>query len=306
MKTLLTGAFGYTSDQLSALRALGAEILFVQEEREALSLDVQDIEAVVCNSLFLYNDIAEFKSLKLVQATSAGLDRLPLEYIKQHHIALYNARGVYSVPMAEFAVLGTLQLYKHSFAFFENQQKGIWQKQRTLAELSGKQVLLIGTGSVGTACAKRFAAFDAHVVGVDLLAKPQPYYEAVYPLCALEEQIAKADVVILTLPLTDETRGMFGERLLSQMKSTAVLVNLARGALVDENALIAALTEGKLGGAVLDVFAQEPLPASSPLWHMENVIVTPHNSFVSDQTNERLFRLIYEHIKEHIEKKCCG
>lgn len=302
MKTLLTGAYPYTTEQLSALRALGAELVFVQEEREPLGIDVQDIEAVVCNSLFLYNDIAAFKALKLIQATSAGLDRLPLDYIRQHGITLFNARGIYSVPMAEFAVLGTLQIYKHSFAFFENQQKGIWQKQRTLSELTNKRVLLVGAGSVGTACAKRFAAFDAEVVGVDAAAVQSPFYQAIYPLAALEQQVRVADVVILTLPLTDETRGMFGERMLTQMKPTAVLVNLARGALVDENALIAALAGGKLGGAVLDVFAEEPLSSQSPLWHMDNVIVTPHNSFVSDQTNERLFALIYKHIQNFLER----
>lgn len=302
MKILLTGAFRYTSEQLSALHALGAEIVFVQEEREPLGIDVQDIEAVVCNSLFLYNDIAAFQSLKLIQATSAGLDRLPLDYIRQRQIALFNARGVYSVPMAEFAVLGTLQIYKHSFTFFGNQQKGIWQKQRTLAELTGKRVLLIGTGSVGAACAKRFAAFDAEVVGVDAIVTRQPFYEAIYPIAALEQQVREADVVILTLPLTEQTRGMFGEHLLTQMKPTAVLVNLARGALVDENALIARLSSGKLGGAALDVFAEEPLSSESPLWHMENVIVTPHNSFVSDKTDERLFALIYAHLQAFIER----
>lgn len=115
MKILLTGAYKYTEGQLSRLKALGADFLYVEDEREELSFDVSAVDAVVCNGLFLYNDIKKFKNLKFIQLTSAGLDRVPAEYIKSKNISLFNARGVYSVPMAEFAVLGTLLIYKKSF-----------------------------------------------------------------------------------------------------------------------------------------------------------------------------------------------
>jgi phosphoglycerate dehydrogenase-like enzyme len=117
MKILLTGAYKYTEGQLSRLKALGADFLYVEDEREELSFDVSAVDAVVCNGLFLYNDIKKFKNLKFIQLTSAGLDRVPAEYIKSKNISLFNARGVYSVPMAEFAVLGTLLIYKKSFFF---------------------------------------------------------------------------------------------------------------------------------------------------------------------------------------------
>lgn len=128
MKILLTGAYKYTEGQLSRLKALGADFLYVEDERKELSFDVSAVDAVVCNGLFLYNDIKKFKNLKFIQLTSAGLDRVPAEYIKSKNISLFNARGVYSVPMAEFAVLGTLLIYKKSFFFRENQKNHVWQK----------------------------------------------------------------------------------------------------------------------------------------------------------------------------------
>ncbi|MGN0560779.1 MAG: hydroxyacid dehydrogenase, partial [Candidatus Fimenecus sp.] len=113
MRLLLTGAFSYSEAQLNALRALGAELVFQKDERGAPETDFAAVEAAVCNGLFLYHDIKEFKNLKCIQLTSAGLDRVPLDYIQEKGIKLCNARGVYSVPMAEWALCGVLSLYKH-------------------------------------------------------------------------------------------------------------------------------------------------------------------------------------------------
>ena len=293
MKILLTGAYKYTEGQLSRLKALGADFLYVEDEREELSLDVSAVDAVVCNGLFLYNDIKKFKNLKFIQLTSAGLDRVPAEYIKSKNISLFNARGVYSVPMAEFAVLGTLLIYKKSFFFRENQKNHVWQKNRELLELCGKTVVTVGCGSVGSECARRYKALGCRVLGVDLYPTENELYEKIYPLSVLPGILSVSDVVILTLPLTDETRRLFDGEMLSHMKNTAVLINISRGAVVDEDALTAALSEKKLYGAVLDVFESEPLLQDSPLWDMENVVITPHNSFVSEKNSERLFSVIY-------------
>lgn len=293
MKILLTGAYKYTEGQLSRLKALGADFLYVEDEREEFSFDVSAVDAVVCNGLFLYNDIKKFKNLKFIQLTSAGLDRVPAEYIKSKNISLFNARGVYSVPMAEFAVLGTLLIYKKSFFFRENQKNHVWQKNRELFELCGKTVLTVGCGSVGSECARRYKALGCRVLGVDLYPTENELYEKIYPLSVLPSVLSISDAVILTLPLTDETRGLFDGEMLSHMKNTAVLINISRGAVVDEDALTAALSEKKLYGAVLDVFESEPLSQDSPLWDMENVVITPHNSFVSEKNSERLFSVIY-------------
>lgn len=303
MKVLLTGSYNYTDDQLARLKALGGNFLYVKEERAKLKIDVCDIDAVVCNSLFLYNDIVDFKNLKFIQATSAGTDRLPTDYIKEKNISLYNARGVYSVPMAEFAVLGTLLIYKQSFSFFESQKNKIWQKQRNLLELSDKNILIIGTGSVGRECAKRFSAFTDNVYGADLNSCKAEYFKEIFPISELKERLRTADVVVLSLPLTDKTEGLFNKDLFEAMKSSAVIVNLARGKIIAENDLIQAIKDKKICGAALDVFETEPLPESSALWGLPNVIVTPHNSFVSDKIQDRLFDVIYNNLKTFIEEQ---
>ena len=299
MNLLLTGANEYSGEQIRKLADIGFEITFVQDERIPLKeqgVNPYIFDAVVCNALFLHNDVDEFTNLKLVQLTSAGLDRVPLEKIKERGIDIYNARGVYSIPMAEFALCGVLQLYKKS-CFFSNSQKAhLWNKNWDIEELFDKKVCVVGCGSVGTECAKRFQAFGCSVTGVDISPYKCDCYVEMVSLDKLDSVIQNSDVVVLTLPLTTDTRNFFDEKMFEKMKKGAVLVNIARGAIVSEAALINALKD-KLFGAVLDVFEQEPLPKESLLWEMNNVILTPHNSFVGEGNSERLFNVIYENLR---------
>ena len=298
MKLLITGAFTYTDNQIEFFKELGFDVIFVQNECEQIPFPVDDIDAVICNGLFLYNDISAFTSLKFIQLLSAGLDRVPLDYITENKIKLYNARGVYSVPMAEFALCGILQLYKRSRFFLENQKAHIWKKQRDLNELSGKKALIIGAGSIGCEVAKRFKAFDVEVTGIDIVAIKSEYFNVVLDLKNLDEELKKADIVVLTLPLTKDNMGFFDKSKFSLMKNSAVFVNIARGALVNEQDLINALNSNAIGGAVLDVFEQEPFDGNSPLWNMENVILTPHNSFIGENNGKRMFELIIKNLED--------
>lgn len=303
MRLLLTGAFSYSEAQLNALRALGAAVVFQKDERGAPETDFAAVDAVVCNGLFLYHDITEFKNLKFVQLTSAGLDRVPLDYIQEKGIKLYNARGVYSVPMAEWALCGVLSLYKHVNAFSDKQKNHLWEKDREVRELQGDTALIVGCGSVGTECAVRFKAFGMRVIAADIVKPQSDAYDAYFPMQEIDKALEKADVIVLTLPLTEDTRGFFHEERFSHCKNGAILVNIARGAVVKEKDLTYALVSGNLGGAVLDVFADEPLPQESPLWEMENVVITPHNSFVSPKNNERLFSVMLQNIKTFLKER---
>lgn len=300
MKLLLTGAFRYTDEQIEYLESLGNEVVFVQDERKALDFDVSEIEGVICNGLFLYTPIENFKSLRFIQLTSAGLDRVPLDYIKEHNIKIANARGVYSAPMAEFALCGVLQLYKQSRFFYENQKQHKWEKHRGLLELTDKNVLIVGAGNIGSEVAKRFRAFDANVIGVDLFPSDNPNFNEIHPIDELDNLLKTADVVVLTLPLTSDNEGFFNNEKFCLMKDSAVFVNIARGKLVNQNDLISALEQEKIAGAVLDVFEEEPLDESSKLWNFDNVIITPHNSFVGDMNNKRMFDVIASNIKRAI------
>ena len=297
MKLLITGAWQCTSEQLNQIESMGHSIVFMQNEKDELPCLYEEVEGVVCNGLFLYHPIEKFTSLRYIQLTSAGFDRVPMDYVQAHGIAIHNARGVYSIPMAEFAISGVLQLYKQSRFFYENQKKSVWEKHRGLLELYGKTVCVVGCGNVGTECAKRFQAFSCKVIGVDLYPRNDDAYEKIYSLSGIEECLSKSDVVVLTLPLTEETRSMMNAERFNVMKDGSVLVNIARGAVVDEQALLKALDE-KLLGAVLDVFEEEPLSPDNPMWKQKNVIVTPHNSFVGDGNTDRLKQVVLSNLEK--------
>ncbi len=296
MKLLVTGAFKCSNNQLEYLKSLGNEIVFMQNESDSLPCDCADIEGVICNGLFIYHDIKKFKNLKYIQLTSAGFDRVPLEYINEKGIKINNARGVYSVPMAEFSLFGVLSLYKNGKFFYKNQEERRYEKNRSMLELFGKTVCVVGAGNVGTECAKRFKAFGTKVFGVDLYVREDDIFDKIYPLEKLNEVLSVSDVVVLTLPLDKTTENLFDENRFSAMKEGSVFVNIARGKIVDENALIKAL-DNKLFGAVIDVTNVEPLPNDSKLWEKQNVILSPHNSFVGDGNNKRLFDLIVNNLK---------
>lgn len=301
MKLLLTGAFKWSTEYLEILRNEGWEILFSEREDKDLNVDALNADAIVCNWLFVNHSIEKFQRLKCIQLLSAGLDRVPVDYVKKHDIELYSARGVYSVPMAEFAVCGVLQLLKHSREFYDKQNAHSWSKDRDLIELSDKRICVIGTGSVGTEVGKRFSAFTEKVYGVDLFPNTQSYFKEIFPLAKLDEQLQISDVVILTLPLTNETKDMFNNARFSKIKEGSIFVNIARGGLVREDALIEALDQ-VLYGAVVDVFDAEPLSEDSPLWDKKNLIITPHNSFVSNRNDERMWKMIHHNLQSFLAK----
>ena len=301
MKLLMTGAFNCTAEQKLNIEKLGYEVIFQQMENEPLSEEMFTADAIICNGLFLHNDLNKFPNLKFVQLTSAGLDRVPLSRMNEKGITLCNARGVYSTPMAEWALTGVLTLYKHTNAFYNNQQNHKWVKDRNVKELSGSTICIVGCGSVGTECAKIFKPFASEIIAVDIVKPASDLFDNYYTINNVAEAVQNADVVILTLPLTTETKNMFNKELLSQFKNDAILVNIARGAVVNEDDLINALKNNELGGAVLDVFETEPLSEESELWDLENVVITPHNSFVSPKNNERLYKVVYNNLKDFMK-----
>lgn len=294
MNILVTGAFACEENELNQLRHLGHEVVFMQQEKSPLPCDADWVEGIIGNGIFLCHPIEQFTSLRYIQLTSAGFDRVPMDYVKAHGIEIHNARGVYSIPMAEFAVSGVLQLYKQKRFFAENQKKHIWEKHRGLLELYGKTVCIVGCGSVGNECSKRFTVFGCDVIGVDLFPREDMHYARIVGLSCLDMELPRADIVVLTLPLTDATYHIMNEKRFAMLKENAVIVNIARGAVIDTEALVKAIP--KLGGAVLDVFEEEPLDEKNILWDMENVIVTPHNSFVGSGNNRRLSDVIMKNL----------
>ena len=297
MNLLITGAWQQAKLHMPELEKMGPHVQFLQFEKDELPCPYEWVEGIIGNGIFLSHPIEKFPKLRYIQLTSAGFDRVPMDYVKAHGIIIHNARGVYSVPMAEYAVAGVLSLYKEQRLFTHNQMEHTWEKKRDLRELLGRKVCILGCGSVGTECAKRFEAFDCKIVGVDIVIREIPHFSCVYHLDEVEFALSDADIVVITLPLTEETYHIFDKCILDTMKPGAVVVNIARGALVDTDALVDALNS-KLGGAVLDVFEEEPLK-ESPLWDMDNVIITPHNSFVGDGNDQRMSKVIMENLEKY-------
>lgn len=297
MNLLLTGCFKYSEDQIKALCSLGYTIFFMQQERENLPLPASEIDAIVCNGLFLHHDIKEFTNLKFIQLTSAGLDRVPMDYINIKGIKLYNARGVYGIPMAEWVIMRILEIFKSSERFNIQQENKQWIKHRNLREIFGIKVAIIGAGNVGQEIAKRLSAFNAHVVGFDIHENKIPFFEKIRLISKFKDEVGEYDIIVLTAPQIPETKNMIDETILSKMKYDSILVNVSRGTLIDENALIKVLSSRTDIYAILDVFDTEPLPQESPLWGMANVKVSPHNSFVGNGNQQRLFNVIINNLK---------
>lgn len=303
MNLLLTGCFNYSKTQVEALRSLGYTVYFMQQEAGELPVDAALVDAMVCNGLFLSHDIEVFSNLKLVQLTSAGYDRVPMDKIKARGIQVYNARGVYSTPMAEWAIFRVLEYYKQGWFFRKEHKEGNWSKHRGLREVSGKIVAVVGAGNVGQEVAKRFRAFGAETIGFDIHTDDTDGFDHMELTESLRARMRDFDVVVVTAPLLPSTRGLINREVLNSMKEGAILVNIARGGLIDEPALCEVLTERKDLFAALDVFEIEPLPDNSPLWKLENVAVSPHNSFVGEGNNDRMFTVIYQNLKNFIERQ---
>lgn len=293
-KILVTGAARFSECQIEALSRAFGDVVFMKDEAGELPCEASDVVATVCNGLFLSHDIDLFSRLRFIQLTSAGLDRVPLDRIRERGIALFNARGVYSVPMAEWALFRVLEHYKQAGHFALCGHKKAWEKCRDLKEINGKRIGVLGAGDIGCRVGRLFAALGADVVGFDVNVGDRPGFSAVLEPARLRQEASELDVIILTAPSLASTYHVVDAAVLRSMKADAMLVNVSRGSLVDEAALADVLTVRTDLFAALDVFETEPLEPSSPLWSMSNVAISPHNSFVSDGNNRRLFDLTLE------------
>ena len=213
--------------------------------------------------------------LRLLQVLGAGVDGVLPAPDLAPGVVLANQRGMSAEPMAEFGLTLVLALLKQLPGFVAAQRERAWRRALP-ARAAGKTLAILGLGAIGEALAERAAALGMRVVATQRTPKSHPAVARIEPPSGTGAVLAEADAVVLLLPLTPETRGSFGRERFAEMKRGAFLVNLARGGIVDEDALVEALREGRLAGAAFDVFASEPLPAASPLWDAPNLWITPH------------------------------
>jgi phosphoglycerate dehydrogenase-like enzyme len=243
--------------------------------------------------------LARVPNLRWIHTISAGVDHLLFPELRESDAILTNASGVFNIPIAETVMAYILAVVKRLPEFWAHQREHRWEKL-PLRELRGLTVGIVGLGDIGTEVARLCRAFGMRVLGLRRRPAPSDLADEVLPPDRLQDLLARSDFVVIAVPLTAETRGMIGRAELAAMKPDAWLVNISRGAIVDEEALIEALRAGRIGGACLDVFAEEPLPPESPLWDMPNVIITPHNSWSSPHIEEREIALFLENLRRYV------
>lgn len=295
--------YDYGKENMKKIEDLGYEVTLVDERGITYTENLKDIEVLVCYNPFPTFDISRLEKLRWIQLSSIGIDQVPKDIVLKNGITITNNKGGYSIPIGEWIVMGILNLLKKSTLFYKKQNEKQWKMDSKVLELYGKTVTFIGTGTIAVEAAKRLQGFGVNTLGINTNGRHIKYFSKCYSMGDIDKVLSESDVVIITLPYTRETHHLINEDKFLCMKNSVFFINIARGAIVDEKALINSLQNGKVAGAALDVFEEEPLSESSSLWNMDNVIVTPHNSWISELRNERRFDLIYENMKRYSENQ---
>jgi phosphoglycerate dehydrogenase-like enzyme len=281
-----------------AERFPGLDVVAVSTEA-ALERHIGDAEILLAWR-FPLHVLARARRLRWLQLTSAGADHVLGAGAHLRGVVVTNARGIHAGLMADY-VMGVLVMLQWNFPrLWRNQQTRTWRHQFT-EPLAGKTLGVVGLGAIGGEIARRGAAFGMDVVGLKRAPHPVEGVRRVFGPDGLGEMLPLCDFAVLVVPATPATRGMLGERELGRLRPTAYLVNVARGSVVDEEALVRALREGRLAGAALDVFETEPLPAASPLWEMEQVIVTPHIAGEPGEYASRVMEVFGENLARWLD-----
>lgn len=248
--------------------------------------------------------IEENTSLRWLQAWSAGVNSLPLNTLESKKIYLTGASGVHAFPISETIFALMLGLTRKIHTYVKNQQAKTWHHSGLKLEMHNKTLGIIGVGAIGQETAKIAKAFGMKVLGIRHSGRPAPNVDEMYKPDQLNSILPNCDYVAVTLPLTEETYQMFGAEQFNLMKESAFFINIGRGEIVVERELIEALKENKIAGAGLDVFEKEPLAPESPLWEMDNVIITPHTSGSTENYNNRVIEDIFiPNLKEYLSGK---
>lgn len=242
--------------------------------------------------------------LRWVQATAAGAgEQVGAAQLTDEELArviVTSGAGIHATPLAEFALFGMLAFAKDLPRMLADQRARRWGHY-PVAELSGRTLLIVGLGQIGAQVARLAAAFGMRVVGLNRTGSgDHPHVDELDRIDALGDRLPEADAIVISLPLTPQTTGLLDATAIARIKPGATLVNVGRGGVLDEPALIDALRSGRLAGAALDVFAIEPLAADSPLWELPNVLVSPHTAGLSVYENERLVSLFVENLRRYL------
>ncbi|QTH43952.1 D-2-hydroxyacid dehydrogenase [Cohnella sp. LGH] len=276
MPTLLM-LFQLKPDQLEQVRRRIPEWTIVSaRDSEITEEQYRDAEIVLGWDSAMTTSFDSAVNLKWVQTTSAGVDKLPLDRLRESGAALTSASGIHPISMTETLFAMLLAFSRNLHHAIRRQSDSEWRASERYSQLAGKTIGIVGVGAIGTEMARLAKAFGMTTLGVRKSARPVDVVDEMYGMDQLGDVLSRSDMVVNVLPYTEETHHIFNAEKFAAMKTDALFFNFGRGASVDTAALVAALEQGEIGGAGLDVFEEEPLPADHPLWPMDNVIITPH------------------------------
>ncbi|MGE5560502.1 MAG: D-2-hydroxyacid dehydrogenase [Chloroflexota bacterium] len=276
-----------------------AELVIAPTEAEARSA-VADADGL-CLALDRGGGLREVlrsaTRLRWMHCFFAGVENILVPELVDSDIVLTNAAGVHAPPIAEH-VIGMIIALARSFpALYRQQREHVWYRNLPVDEIAERTVGIVGLGGIGRLVAKKAKGLDMRVIGTKRHPQPVPFVDEVLPDDRLEDLLAQSDYVVVAVPSTPDTVGLIGRSQINKMKPSAHLINVARGNVIDQEALITALQDGRIAGAGLDVFEPEPLPADSPLWSLPNVILTPHCSARSPYINQRTVAMFAENLR---------
>ncbi|MGQ0676723.1 MAG: D-2-hydroxyacid dehydrogenase [Rhodospirillales bacterium] len=275
---------------------------FEVRTRDEIGRRIGEADALVVSGLWSNDLLERAKKLRFIQSIGAGVDQFPRDALIERGIRLASARGVNARAVAEHAMALILALCRKLPEARDNQAKHIWRGmigdlERREDELGGKTVIVVGLGGIGGRLAQLAKAFDMHVVGFRRdPSAGKGHADSIHGLGELKALLPDADFVALTCPLTRETENLIDATALAAMKKSAFLVNVARGRCVDEPALIKALAAGAIAGAAVDVSIEEPLAASSPLWDIPNVLITPHTAGETRKYEDNMLDVLQDNL----------
>ncbi|MBP63249.1 MAG: phosphoglycerate dehydrogenase [Planctomycetaceae bacterium] len=298
IKIVIYGQIGGEEETIRAIQSVAPDATVVKATQETLAADLADAE--IFYGFHTPEVFRDAKRLRWIQAQAAGLDRMLEAELVERGLIITNASGVHAPQVAEAAWALTLAISRGMPTYFRQQQEHVW-KWTTLQDLDGATAGIIGLGGIGRRYARIAAAVGMRVIAVDLHATTKPEeVESLWPMERIESMLAASDVVLVSCPYTPETRRLINSERLWQMKSSAILVNISRGGIVDEQALCEVLQNGHLRGAGLDVTETEPLPADSPLWDTPRLVITPHCAGISPGRNRRLTEFFCENLRRYL------
>ncbi len=286
-----------------------AEVQGIKQEAEYLHIEnfkEHDEKAeilVVFAKPLRAEELGNYPNLRWIQMMSAGVDNLPLAELAKRGIILTNARGAHQVQMTEHVMWSLLTLFRQAHVYIRQQEQKVWNSGVKLDEMYGKTVCIVGAGRIGEAVAEKCQGFGMTVLGISKSGTSHPAYDRVGDLQELDAFLGMSDAVVVLLPLTQETERFFNAKRFAAIKRGTYFVNVARGPVVDEEALAAALEKGQVGAAALDVFVKEPLPEESHLWSMPNVVITPHIGGRSPYYSRRTFEIFLKNLRAYPERE---